>query len=42
MALSQARNLLGPNNLPGDLKDDYVNNFISLNKSPNRAMRTSL
>ena len=44
MALSQARNLLRRNNLPGDLTDDCVNHFIylSLNKSPNRAMCTSL
>ena len=31
MALSQARNLLRPNNLLGDLTDDFVNNFISFN-----------
>ena len=29
MALSRARNLLRPNNLSGDLTDDFVNNFIS-------------
>ena len=29
MALSQARNLLRPNNLSGDLTDDCVNNFMS-------------
>ena len=29
MALSQARNLLRPNNLSSDLTHDYVNNFIS-------------
>ena len=28
MALSQARNLLRPNNLSGDLTDGYVNKFI--------------
>ena len=29
MALSQARNLLRPNNLSGDLTDGCVNNFMS-------------
>ena len=30
VALSQAHNLLRPNNLSGDLIDDFVNNFIYL------------
>ena len=34
VASSQARNLLRPNNLSGDLTDDY----LSLNKFPNRAV----
>ena len=43
MALSQARNLFRPNNLSGDLSDYCVNNLrLSMNKSPNRAMCTSL
>ena len=42
LALSQARNLLRRSNLSGDLTDDCVNNFMSLNKSPNRAMCSSL
>ena len=29
LALSQARNLLRPNNLSDDLTDDCVNNFMS-------------
>ena len=29
MVSSKARNLLRPNNLSGDLTDDFVNNFIS-------------
>ena len=29
MALSRARNLLRPNNLLGDLTDDFVNNCLS-------------
>ena len=36
MALSQARNLLGRNNLSGDLTDDCVNKLflcLSMNKS---------
>ena len=28
-AASRAWNLLGPNNLSGDLTDDFVNNFIA-------------
>ena len=42
MASSQAPNLLRRNNLSGDLTDDYVNYFLSLTKSPNRVMCTSL
>ena len=43
VALSQARYLLRRNNLSGDLTNDCVNNLrLSMNKSPNRAMCTSL
>ena len=46
MAFFHACNLLRPNNLSGDLTDDFVNNvyiiYLSLNKSPNCAMFTSL
>ena len=43
MALSQARNLFRRNNLSGDFSDYCVNNLhLSMNKSPNCAMCTSL
>ena len=43
MAASQACNLLRPDNLSGDLTDDFVNNlYLSLNTSPNYAMYTLL
>ena len=43
MASSHAPNLLRPNNMSGDITDDFVIIlYFSLNKSPNRAMCTSL